>query len=524
MNGVDTTLLVLAITLATAIGGRQLRTPMPVILAAVGMVFGGVWRFVPGLPPVTIPPERALLIFLPPLLTTAAYALPIGAFRRNLGPILMLAVGLVLATMTSVAAVAHAMVGIPWAAAFVLGAIVAPPDPVAASSVAGETGLSHRLVVILEGEGLINDAVAIVAYHLALMAASTGQFTWGGTGLALAREAPLGVVVGLITGWGFTAIRRRINDVTLEAGISLLSPFLTYHIADRLGGSAVLAVVTLGFILQRTEVSIATPAARLAARTVWGAVRFASTALVFLLLGLLIGELATTRLDLAVLRASLVLAAVVIGLRFAWLYTVPRMIRWIPGLARSELPSWREFTVLGWAGMRGVVSLALALALPQLPSVNGLDTRYVIVLATFVVIVTTLVIQGVTLLPLIERLGIGDPGRDTRDEQRSRQRARRAGLAAMERVSHEERLSAADCHRITRDIATGRLGVAGDEERSDRQSDEIAVALDAERRAVLALRDMGQIGESLAERLVTELDIDELQVRGEAARLTGAAD
>lgn len=526
LTGIDTALLVIALTLATAAGARRLSTPMPIVLAIVGIAAGALWRWVPGLPPVVVPPERVLFIFLPPLLMTAAYTLPLGAFRRNLLPIGMLAVGLVLATMAAAAAVAHVMLGIPWAAALVLGAIVAPPDPVAASTVAQKTGLAHRLVIILEGEGLVNDAIAIVAYRLAITAASSGGFSLTSAALAVVWEAPAGIVVGLVLGYAMAPLRRRLDDVTLEAGISLFLPYLTYEIADQLGASAVLAVVTLGFVLQRQQTKSATAATRLASRTVWAALRFVSTALVFLLLGLLIGEEASSiRVSRSVLLAGVAVTGTVVALRLVWMYSVPNVRRLLRGAARAAIPTTREATVLGWAGMRGVVSLALAVALPSLPF-GGTNMRGAILFMTLVVIVGTLVVQGVTLLPLVTWLGVGDPGRDARDEQRTRARAVRAGLAALDRTIAGDPSLSNQCRALAERIADGTIGIAtpGALSNDSRQQQPFSIALNAEREVVTHMRDAGRIGESVAERLVTEVDVDAMVVGGNAARLTGSAD
>jgi NhaP-type Na+/H+ or K+/H+ antiporter len=327
------------------------------------MGFGAAWHLVPSLPAIRMPPDLVLFIFLPPLLTTAAYGLPLRSFRRNLLPIALLAIGLVLATTGLVTVIGHFLVGLDWAAAVVLGAILAPPDPVSATAVAGKTGLSHRLVVILEGEGLVNDAVAIVAYGIALEALTTGKFEAAHALLALLVEVPIGVAVGLVAGWIAGEFRKRIDSVPLEGGISLATPYLAYHLADRFGGSAVLAVVALGFMLRTSSTRVSSPVVRLAARTVWSFLRCGSTALVFLLLGLLIGEIAVDWPGWAVVRAGAVLAVAIIVVRLAWMLVVPRIVAML-GMDRDPTPSLGEQLVLGWAGMRGVVSLSLALALP----------------------------------------------------------------------------------------------------------------------------------------------------------------
>ena len=363
MNAVDVTFIVIGLMLATALLAPRIPIPAPVVFATVGICVGAGWQFIPALPLVRMPPDVVLFVLLPPLLTTAAYALPLPAFRRDLVPIALLAVGLTTVTACVVAALGHAFAGLGWAAAFVLGAILAPTDPVAATVVAARTGLSHRLVLILEGEGLVNDAVAIAIYGIALTALMTGHFDATLALLELLQQAPLGVAVGLGVGWAAGQLRKRVENVPVEIGISLVTPYLAYHLAERFGGSSVLAVVALGLMLRSSSAKVSSPVTHLASRTVWSFLRFASTGLVFVLLGLLIGEIAATSPDGAVVRVGLVLGAVAIGLRLVWMLALPRLVSLL-GESSGPIPTFGEKVVLGWAGMRGVVSLALALALP----------------------------------------------------------------------------------------------------------------------------------------------------------------
>jgi len=466
-----------------------------------------------------------LFIFLPPLLTSAAYALPIGAVWKNISSISLLAVGLVIATMAATAAIAHLVVGLAWSAAFVLGAIISPPDPIAATSVAARTGLRHRLVIILEGEGLMNDAIAIVAYGLAVEATLTSQFSWAHAGVELLRQVPAGVLVGLVIGWATNALRRRMDDVTVEGAISLLVPFVTYEVAIRLGVSGVLAVVTFGFMIQRHATEVAKPAARLAGRTIWSAVRFASSALVFFLLGLVIGEVLSTAMTSDELVSGVLVALTVIVLRLAWMYAAPHMTRLMRFRRPGPVPTWRELTVLGWSGMRGVVSLALALALPPLVSTDVAnavaDPRTKIIVITFIVIVATLVAQGLALLPIVSRLRAGDPGREARDERRARARARDAGVRELLRIAEADPALSGICEMAASDVQSGELGIASNHIASAAAANALHAVLDAQRRVVVELRDGGDIGEGLAERLSTELDVDAMRLSGEVARLTG---
>jgi len=517
MTAPDALLLLLLVTLAAAALAQRARTPAPVILAIAGVIIGIAWRYLPFLPPLQFPPRLVLLVFLPPLLLGAAYSLPLGAFRANIRSILLLAVGLVVAT-TFVTAVAArvALPTLPWVAAIALGAIVAPPDPVAATSVAQQTGLSHRLVTIMEGEGLINDAIAIVLYQLAVQATVTGQVTWGEAALAFVRAAPLGVISGLALGWVVVQVRRRLDDSALESGISLLAPFVTYQLADRVGGSGVLAVVTLGFVLRRHDLEISSPETRLTTRAVWRAVDFVGTTLVFMLIGIQIGAATALPEWRSLIFAAALVAGSAIGLRLGWMLVVPHLARAVhfhdPGA--REAPSWRELTVLGWSGMRGVVSLALALALPVTTnSGQPFPGRTVVILLSFAVITATLVLQGLTLVPLTRLLGVGDPGAEQRDERRVRERARRAAHASLMRAAPEGRLAPGECERLARAIDTGEIGVAVGGTPASREALERAIAV--QRSIVNHARDGGRIGDPLAEELESQLDRDLLRLYGQ---------
>jgi monovalent cation/hydrogen antiporter len=525
MTNIDVAFVLLALILATALLARRISIPAPVVFAAVGIAGGAGWHLVPGLPPVRMPPDMVLFAFLPPLLMTAAYALPLQAFRRNLLPIMLLAVGLVLATMSVAAAVGHALLGLSWAAAFVLGAIIAPPDPVAATAVAGKTGLSQRLVVILEGEGLVNDAVAIVAYGIAVEALVSGHFAWGEVFWSLLRETPTGILVGLLIGGGAALVRRHADSVPLEVGISLVTPYLAYHLAERFGCSGVLAVVTLGFMLRWSSFRVSSPVARLAARTVWSFLRYASTALVFLLLGLLIGEIAVDWPRREIVIAGIVLSGAIVAMRIAWMLLVPRLVAAL-GVRQAAKSTTAEQIVIGWAGMRGVVSLALALALPM-SLADGEQTRHTIVFLTLIVIIATLIVQGATLMPLVRWLKAGDPQREHRDERRTRLKARRAGVAAICEAGNTTDGLEPEARRILiQEFDEGALGIAeaSADGPSHPRNQALLHALDAQRDVVNRLRDAGRLSGELAERLDTELDLDAMSARGEGTRLTDGGD
>jgi Na+/H+ antiporter len=524
LTSIDVAFLLLALMLLTGLVARRSSVPAPIVFSVVGFACGVAWHLVPALPPVVMSPDIVLFAFLPPLLTVAAYALPLKAFKRNLLPIGLLAIGLVLLTTAVAAVVSHALVGLTWAAAFVLGAIIAPPDPVAATAVAGKTGLAHRLVVILEGEGLVNDAVAIIAYGLALEAVRTGQFSWGHALWSLLRETPTGIVIGLLVGWGTGFVRQRIDSVPLEVGISLATPYLAFHLADRLGCSGVLAVVTLGFMLRASSRRVASPVARLAARTVWSFLRYATTALVFLLLGLMMGQISAIWPSWELIRAGLILAGVVVVIRIAWMMIVPRLAA-AAGLPSDGNASTAEQFVVGWSGMRGVVSLALALALPLTMGGNG-ETRPTIIFMTLVVIAVTLVVQGATLSPLVRWLKVGDSDRDQREEAEARQLAGRAGIEAVNALRASSDAARAVDAELAQCLYVGEVGIGGSAmcSRNTRHRRALLIALHAQRDVVDDLRDAGRMGSALAERLDTELDLEAMGAVGDGKRLTDAGE
>jgi Na+/H+ antiporter len=519
----DAVLLVLALTLVIAVIGRRVRTPLPIVLAGVGLVLGLLWTVVEGLPPVRLSGDIVLFIFLPPLLTRASYALPLGALRSNLRSIGMLAFGLVLVTMLGAAWTMRLFDStIPWAAALVLGAIVSPPDPVAATAVSRRTGLPHRLVTILEGEGLLNDAVAIVAYQLALEAATSGDFSWGHTALALAREAPVGLVIGLAAGWVSARVRRGMRDVNVEAALSLFLPYATYELATRAQASGVLAVVAFGLYMRRSMDERGTPIARMASRTVWSAVELATTTVVFMLVGIELGVILPAVLTPARLLAGIAVTVAVIALRMLWMHSIPHLLRVaaVPG-GGGPVPTRGELTVLGWSGMRGVVSLALAVALPTLAGDDQQQhIRMSLIAVSTVVVLVTLLVQGVTLLPLVDWLQVGDPDREQRDEDRTRHRAARAGQAALARMAASGRLSDERRAAIDARLQHGDIGLAR-ARMSAVDCAALGTALDAQREVITTMREGGRIGDSLASALATELDVDAVRLQGESARLAG---
>lgn len=406
MPGLNLVLGLLAAVTALAALGRRVGVPGPIVFALGGIALA----LVPGLPRVALPPDLVLLVFLPPLIFAAAQDTTWAEVRELARPILLLAVGLVLATTAVVAVVARAAVPVmSWAEAFTLGAVVAPPDAVAAKGVAEAMRLPRRLVAVLEGEGLFNDATALVAFQIASAAAlSGGSFALGASALELGRAAAVAVAAGLAVGWvGGHVLTRvaRVDDPPAEATVTLLLPYAAYLAAEHWHGSGVIAVIAAALWLNQPRGGAESPLARPHTRALWGTLDFLLTGLSFVLVGLQLRAAVTafgTRVPpgpLIVDALQICLAA--IAVRIAWMYGTA----WALGPVR---PDPRHLAVAGWAGMRGVVSLAIALSLPTVrPDGSSFPARPLIVFVTFVVIVATLVGQGLTLPLLIRRVGLG---------------------------------------------------------------------------------------------------------------------
>ncbi|MEV4945817.1 Na+/H+ antiporter [Streptomyces sp. NPDC053755] len=419
--------------------GERLGLPAPVLMTLIGIGCA----FVPFVPNVDIPPEYILPLVLPPLLYASVQRTSWRQFAANRRPIFLLAVALVFVTTAAVAAVADALVpGLPLAAAVALGALVAPPDPVAATAVAGSLGLPRRLVSILEGEGLFNDVTAIVLYHVAIAAAVGGTFSWTEAGAELVLSGVVAVAVGLALGWLSNRLIGILGEATLQTGLTLLVPFVAYVLAEELHGSGVLAVLVVALYLAEHAVDADDVMGRLAGQTFWQIVDTLVTGIAFGLIGLELHNVfgtADTRIG-EMLGWGAVVVGVVVGVRLAWLLPATWLAKKLHTYRDydEEIPvSWRETVVMWWSGMRGVASVALALAIP-LRTDDGapFPGREEIVFIAFCVIIATLVVQGLTLPWLVKRLGV----RADADAERALERdlAFRAAKAAKRRLKEIE--------------------------------------------------------------------------------------
>jgi len=414
MHDVGTVIGLLVVVTLVSVAARRIAIPYPTLMVICGLAIG----LIPGLPALTLNPDVVLLIFLPPLLYGAAWMTSWPDFRANIRPISLLAIGLVLATTTTVAVVVHwAMPEMPWAIAFVLGALVSPPDAVAATAVTRGLSVPRRIVTILEGESLVNDATGLVAYRLAVTAAVTGIFSLSDAVAQFFIVAIGGVLVGLAIAWVIAQIHMRLDDPTIETVITLLTPYLAYLLAESLHVSGVLATVAVGIYLSRRSNVLFSSDMRLNANAVWSVVAFLLNGVTFVLIGLQLPTVAAgagsltnlTQIELAGLTCL-----VVVLVRLLWVYPAALVPRLFSSRlrARDPYPGLASLTVIGWAGMRGVVSLAAAMALPlTLTDGSPFPFRDLIIYITFGVILFTLVVQSLTLPVLIRWLGVSLPAK-----------------------------------------------------------------------------------------------------------------
>jgi Na+/H+ antiporter len=441
--------------------------------------------------------------------------------QADLGAISLLAVGLVLATMGAVAVTAHALIGgLPWAAAFTLGAIVAPTDPLAATAIGRRLGVPRRLVTVLEGESLVNDASALVAYRIAVAATVGGGFVAWEAGVRFVVGAAGGVAIGLLVAWLVVAVRRRLDDPPLEIMLSLVTGYAAYLPADRLGVSGVLAAVTSGLYVGWRNPQIASASTRLLGFSFWDVLVYLLNAVLFLLVGLQLHPIlsgVTGGSAAALLGQAALVTVVVVAVRITWQFTVPYLDRRPTQVVRRLGAA--ERLVVGWSGMRGAVSLAAALALPFQAGVGqAFPQRDLIVFVTFAVILVTLVVQGLTLPALIRRVGLHRDDSEEREELRGRLTATDAALARLEELAGEdwtrddtvERLRGTyDFRRRRLKARVGKIEDDGYEDRSLAYQRLVRELLQAQRRAIVRLRNQGEIGNDVMHRIERDLDLED---------------
>jgi len=441
----ELTLFLLLCSVALGWVARHFNFPYPIALVIGGAVLG----FAPRLPQFPFDPQLILVIVLPPILYQAALMTSWGDFKANIRPIGLLAIGLVIVTTLAVGAALKLVVpDVPWAVAFVLGAIVSPPDAVAATSILSRLNIPRRVVTVLEGESLVNDASGLVLYKFAVAAVLTGTFSLTNASLQFVAVAIGGVIVGLGIAHVFVAIHRHLGDPFIEVLTSLTVPYTTYIVAESLQVSGVLAVVAAGLVRGRYAPEIVSAEMRILARSVWNILVFMLNSLIFMLIGILLSDVLEnlTRFALAdLITWGVLISTVAIAVRFAWIYPVTYLQRVLSGSKPAELkpgdspPSAGEDFIMSWCGMRGMVSLAAALALPVvLPNGEAFPYRDLIVFLTFFVIAVTLVGQGLTLPWLIRKLKVGSDWSMHEEQQRVRLAMSRAAMASIDRMMLEQ--------------------------------------------------------------------------------------
>jgi CPA1 family monovalent cation:H+ antiporter len=517
-------LFLLFFVVAFGLLARKLGMPYSIVMVMGGLLLS----FVPDIPKFFLNPDLVFLVVLPPLLYAAAWTTSWRDFRYNLVSIFLLAFGLVGFTVLCVALAApRVFAGFDWRLGFVLGAVVAPTDAIAATSIARRVGLPNRIVDILEGESLINDASGLLALQFATailvrnevpsMSSGALTFLWLVAG---------GVGLGLLVAWIIDRVERQINDGPIEITLSILVPYAVYLAADKIHGSGVLAVVSCGLFLSRGSSRFFSPSVRIQAWSVWEALNFILNGLVFVLIGL----------QLPVIRAGIrgyeLTTLLVYGALFSGILILLRVLWVFPGtvvawLIRTRVldqnesfPSWRGIFVVGWTGMRGVVSLAAALALPAvLTDGSPFPHRELIVFLTFYVIFVTLVLQGLTLPPLMRALGLAGAAGPDCEEQQARRVVIEAAISHLENAKERDRKEFAELYEdLTRHYSQRLASLeAGDGEYGEgadhgRQITLTLEALRVERETAIQLRDEGRINDQILRRIERELDLSESRI------------
>lgn len=423
LHPVELVLALLVAAVLLALIARRIGVPEPILLVSGGLLLG----LQPWTPSITLDPQVVFLLFLPPLLYSAAFRTPWPDFRAQLRPIMLLAVGLVLFSTAMVAVVAHSMLDLPWAAAFVLGAIVSPPDAVAAVAVTKQLRVPKLITTVLEGESLVNDASALVLLRVAIAAVATGTFSLWDAGIQFAFVSAGGVVLGLVGGWLAIRLhlwldRSGLSDPKLTITVTLLTPYAVYLSAEHLHLSGVLAAVTAGLWVGNRCEQVFTCELYEEGRAVWEWVEFLLNGLIFILVGFtlrnIIENLSGSRSLDDVLAGTAAIIGVVIVARIVWMFPGAYLPRWLDrkvlGIP-TPYPPWQNVAVVAWTGMRGVVSLAAALALPLTANDKPFPDRDLIQFLTFWVIFATVVGQGLTLPLVIRILGVSEPSNESNE-------------------------------------------------------------------------------------------------------------
>lgn len=502
---------------------RKAQIPGAIVLVVGGALFG----LIPELPPVHLEPDLVFLFFLPPLLYPAALFTSWRDFLANLRPISLLAVGLVLFTTAVIAWLAHVLIGLPLAAGFVLGAIISPPDAVAATAITQRLRVPRRIITILEGESLVNDATALVAFRFAVAAVVSGGFSWTDAGVKFLLVAAGGIVIGLAIGNAVSRIHARLDDPPIQVTISLLTPYAAFVSADRLEVSGVLAVVAAGVYLGWRSPEITTARMRLVVRPVWETIGFILNGFIFILIGLQLPDILHAVADYApghLAAYALLISLTAIIVRVFWVFPTAYLPRWLSKSLRTRdpYPAWQHVLIVAWTGMRGVVSLAAALAIPlTVADGSPFPGRDLILFLTFSVIVATLVLQGLSLPVLIRWLGVTDDDVAETEERLARLKANEAALARLNELAHSQPLNVDVVQRLRSEYEDRLLQLEGGAPADgaaarlfDPNYETLSHALlEVERRVILGLRNQHVINDEVLRWIQRDIDLAEARLR-----------
>lgn len=512
----------LVVLAAVCLLAEKIKIAYPILLVMAGCAMGIIPAFYPSLR-IQVQPETVFFVFLPPLLYYGALLTTWRDFKLNISQISSLAIGLVLATMVVVAVIAMAIIpGMTWPTAFLLGAIVSPPDAVAATAVLSKLKVPKRVVTILEGESLVNDATALVAYKTALGAVAAGTFSLAEASGGIFVAAVGGIAVGLIAAWLIAKLMNVVEVPAVESVLALLVPFAAFIPADKLGASGVLAAVAAGVYMGRKLPTLGTPQLRLHTMAVWDSLVFLLNGIIFILIGLELNSVVESGLKSMSIEHLVVgafcVAAGCILIRILWVFPAMYMPRILPAMRSSERPPWQEVTIISWAGMRGIVTLAAALAIPM-----DVPQRDVILFVSFFVILATLVGQGLTFAPIIKLLNL-HPNDDLehREEVQARLDAAHAAVSRLTVLSFDEAINPDLINRVRADYdeRISRLGGYPHESPGVDNSDPDEVlnmirleAVSAERKMITFMRDQNILGDEVLRKILHEIDREEAKIR-----------
>jgi CPA1 family monovalent cation:H+ antiporter len=520
--------LVLSLLVATVVFASlaiRLRVPYAILLVLGGALLG----LFPGLPEVDLNPDLILFLFLPPLVYSSAWQTSWRQFRANLRPILSLAIGLVLFTTLCVAVAAHSFLGLPWSIAFVLGAVLSPTDTVAANAIAQRMGFSPRLLTVLEGESMLNDASGLVVYSFAVAAAVTGRFDLGIAIWQFVVVSLGGLVIGLVIGWSLVWLHRHLDDAPIEITITLITPYVCYLLAEAVHVSGVLAVLSAGLYLSRQSSRFFSSRTRLEANAVWNVLAFVLNGLLFLLIGLQLRHLLSTLRDhtfTTVIADTFLISLVVIAVRLLWVFPAAYLPRWLfPGLrCHDPYADWRTVAIIAWTGLRGGISLAAVLALPlALSRGQPFPQRNRLIAITFGVIFFTLIGQGLSLIPLIRRLGVPSDQTHEQERQRAWLIAAQAALKRLQELAGQEWVDEERLMDLRSRYEEKAMHARGHLEGTLPPHEEVIAShqqlyreiIQAERAALIESRDQGQIDDEVLREMERELDLEELRMRND---------